>query len=50
MRSGNDDLPNIQMELNRLKEGQSPDDLGWEFAPTGKNLIGEEPATIVADK
>jgi hypothetical protein len=49
MRSGNDDLPNIQMELNRLKEEESPD-LGWEFAPTGKNLIAEEPATIVVDK
>ena len=37
------------MELNRLTEGTSPD-LGLEFAPTGNNLIAEEPATIIVDE
>ena len=49
MRSGNDDFPNVRMELNRLEEGRRAD-FGGVFAPTGNNLIADEPATIVVDE
>jgi len=47
-RTGNDDFPNVWMELRELREEPS-DDFDQLFTPMGNNLIADEPATIVVD-
>ena len=46
-RSGSDDFRNVWMEMKNLKHELS--DGHRIYSPTGKNLIADEPATIVVD-
>ena len=48
-RTGSDDFRNVWMELKILKE-ELNDDFDQIFTPIGRNLIADEPATLVVDE
>ena len=48
-RTGSDDFRNVWMELKILKE-ELNDDFDQIFTPIGRNLIADEPATLVVDQ